>query len=123
MWEGKEFPFLQGFTEYAEHCVAEADRAAFLEFIDPGRIRAGLENEAMISHRYRSIRSGEERYEMLRIAGVRLIEERDDHMRSGGGLIPRGRGQRRQDGLPELHEPRYAHPHERHHWSGQHCAP
>lgn len=80
MWEGKEFPFLQGFTEYAEHCVAEADRAAFLEFIDPGRIRAGLENEAMISHRYRSIRSGEERYEMLRIAGVRLIEERDDHM-------------------------------------------
>ncbi|MGX8703084.1 MAG: ATP-binding protein [bacterium] len=34
----------------------------------------------MISHRYLSTRSGSEQYEMLRIAGVRLIEEREDHI-------------------------------------------
>ncbi|MBR3226095.1 MAG: response regulator [Atopobiaceae bacterium] len=27
MWAGKEFFFTQGFTEYAQHCVAEEDRA------------------------------------------------------------------------------------------------
>ena len=80
MWEGREFSFLEGFTEYAEHCVAESDRAAFLRFIDPENIRAGLAGEDMISHRYLAIGSGAEQYEMLRIAGVRHIEDRDDHI-------------------------------------------
>ena len=79
MWEGRNFSFINGFTEYAEHCVAESDREAFLDFIEPDNIRAGLANEAMISHRYLSVREGVEKYEMLRIAGVRLIEERYDH--------------------------------------------
>ena len=80
MWEGRAFPFCEGFEEYAQNRVVDADREAFLEFVDPDNIRAGLANEAMISHRYLSIRNGVEQYEMLRIAGVRLIEERDDHM-------------------------------------------
>jgi len=80
MWEGRAFSFSEGFVEYAEHCVVEADREAFLEFIKPDNIRAGLANEAMISHRYLSTRSGVEQYEMLRIAGVRLIKDRDDNM-------------------------------------------
>ena len=80
MWEGRIFSFREGFTEYAEHCVAEADREAFLRFIEPDNIRAGLADETMISHRYLSIRSGVEQYEMLRIAGVRTLENRDDNI-------------------------------------------
>ena len=80
MWEGKSFSFREGFAQYAEHCVAERDREAFLRFVDPENIRAGLAGEAMLSHRYLTVKDGNERYEMLRIAGVRSIEERDDHI-------------------------------------------
>ena len=80
MWEGRTFSFREGFTDYAEHCVAEAEREAFLRFIDPENIRAGLAHETMISHRYLAVKDGVEQYEMLRIAGVRLIEERNDHI-------------------------------------------
>ena len=80
MWEGRTFSYSENFLYYAERYVVEADRKAFLEFVEPDNIRAELAHEAMISHRYLSIRSGEEKYEMLRIAGVRLIEERDDHI-------------------------------------------
>ena len=80
MWPGKVFPFRQGFEEYAQHCVARKDQEAFLRFIEPENIRAGLAHEAMISHRYLSVINGTEQYELLRIAGVRTIEERDDHI-------------------------------------------
>ena len=80
MWEGKEFTFLEGFTEYAEHCVDEADREAFLQFIKPESIRNALSSEAMISLRYLTNKDGVKAYEMLRIAGVRMIEDRDDHI-------------------------------------------
>ena len=88
MWAGKEFPFSQGFTEYAEHCVAEKDRERFLEFIKPENIREGLAKEAMLSCRYLSVINDEERYEMLRIAGVRRIEDREDRIvhRIGAGF-------------------------------------
>ena len=80
MWEGRVFSFQEGFAEYAEHCVAPEDREAFLRFVDPDNIREGLASETMLSHRYLSVKDGVEEYEMLRIAGVRLIEERDDHI-------------------------------------------
>ena len=80
MWEGKSFSFREGFTDYAEHCVVEADRDAFLRFIDPDNIRIGLANESMISIRYLTRKGDMEQYEMLRIAGVRTIEERDDNI-------------------------------------------
>ena len=80
MWEGCSFPFREGFADYAKNHIVEADREGFLDFIDPENIRARLATEAMISHRYLSVRDGAEHYEMVRIAGVRLIEERDDHM-------------------------------------------
>ena len=80
MREGKHYSFRESFTEYAENCVAEADREAFLRFIDPAVIRAGLANEAMISLTYLTRKGGVEAYEMLRIAGVRRIEDRDDHL-------------------------------------------
>ena len=80
MWAGKVFPFRQGFSEYAKHCVAEEDREGFLRFVEPENIRARLAGEVMISHRYRAVINGTEQYEMLRIAGVRTIEDRDDHI-------------------------------------------
>ncbi|MBR2528722.1 MAG: response regulator [Blautia sp.] len=78
--EGQEFPFLEGFTRYAEHYVVEADKEAFLQFIKPENICAGLAKEAMISLRYLTDKDGVEEYEMLRIAGVRTIEDREDHI-------------------------------------------
>lgn len=83
MWEGRTFPFCETFAEYARRFVVESDREAFLEYIKPENIRAGLADKKMISHRYLSTRNGAEQYEMLRMAGVRLIEERDDHMVHG----------------------------------------
>ena len=80
MWEGRVFPFYDGFVDYAERYVVEADRAAFIEYVKPENIRAGLANETMISHRYLSVRSGAEQYEMLRIACVRTLENRDDNI-------------------------------------------
>ena len=78
--EGQVFPFLEGFTRYADAFVVEADKEAFLQFIRPENICAGLANEAMISLRYLTSKNGKEEYEMLRIAGVRTIENRMDHL-------------------------------------------
>ena len=80
MWEGRVFPFTVGFSEYAQMCVVDADREGFLRFVDPDNIRAGLSKEVMISHRYLTVKDGVEQYEMLRIAGVRRIQDRDDHI-------------------------------------------
>ena len=80
MWKGHVFPFYEGLADYAERYVVPQDREAFLEYIHPDNIRKRLASETMISHRYLSTRSGSEQYEMLRIAGVRLIEEREDHI-------------------------------------------
>ena len=80
MWEGRVFSFNEGFSEYAEHVVAEADRESFLRFVDSDNIRKGLSSETMLSHRYLTLKDGVEQYEMLRIAGVRLIEDRADHI-------------------------------------------
>ena len=78
MWAGRVFGFRQGFADYAQLYVVEEDREGFLRFVEPDNIRAGLAHEDMISHRYLSVITGTEQYEMLRIAGVRRIEERDD---------------------------------------------
>ena len=80
MWPGKVFRFSEAFRLYAEHAVAESDRKGFLEFIDPENIRKGLEHETMLAHRYLTVVDGAEQYEMLRIAGVRTPEEREDHI-------------------------------------------
>ncbi len=80
MWVGRVFSFKDGFTRYAQQYIAERDREAFLRFIEPDSIREGLAKQAMISHRYLSVIDGTEKYEMLRIAGVRRIEDREDHI-------------------------------------------
>ena len=77
--EGSNFKYKEAFSEYAEKFVKDDYKEAFLAFIEPDAIRKGIANEQLISIRYMVERNGEERYEMLRMAGVRQPEERDDN--------------------------------------------
>ena len=84
--EGIHFPYLERFTWYAEHTVTENYREGFLRFIDPDNVRQGLATQPLIAYRYLARRMGREYYEMIRMAGVRRAEERDDHMVHAIGL-------------------------------------
>ena len=76
--EGQHFKFSERFKYYAENHVAEEYREGFLKFIDIDNIRNALAESRLITHRY-LVRYGDiEYYEMLRMAGVRLVENRDD---------------------------------------------
>ena len=77
--EGVHFPYLERFTWYANNVVTESYREGFLHFIDPGNIRNALSQTPLIAYRYLARRAGREYYEMLRMAGVRRVEERDDN--------------------------------------------
>ncbi len=77
---GEHFSFSKAFKEYAEKFVTKEYREGFLNFIDPENIRKKLADELIITYRYLISRNGIESYEMLRMAGVRHPEDRDDHM-------------------------------------------
>ena len=83
---GVHFPYLERFTWYARHCVAESYREGFLRFIEPDSIRRALADQPIIAYRYLAQRDGREYYEMIRMAGVRRVEDRDDHMVHAVGL-------------------------------------
>ena len=71
---------MEAFTRYANEVVAESYRESFLQFIAPDNIRRRLEKEKIIALRYLTVgKNGQETYEMLRMAGVRNAEDRDDH--------------------------------------------
>ena len=76
----ERFSFSGKFTAYAEKYVAEQYREGFLRFINPDNIRERLTKELIISYRYLRVIEGEEKYEMLRMAGVRRPEDRGDHI-------------------------------------------
>ncbi len=76
---GDHFYYEEKLRAYADKYVAASDRPALLQFITPESIRSGLADQKMIAHRFLAIRDGKEHYEMLRIAGVREIEDRTDH--------------------------------------------
>lgn len=78
--EGDEFSYYDTFREYAEKYVAENFREGFIEFAKPENIRGILERDIIASYRYLTVKNGQERYEMLRMAGVRHAEDREDHM-------------------------------------------
>jgi len=84
--EGIHFPYMERFTWYADNFVAENYRAGFLEFIDPGNVRKALEKDPIIAYRYLAERNGREYYEMIRMAGVRHAENREDHIVHAVGL-------------------------------------
>ena len=84
--EGIEFPFYERLTGYCEKHVTESYREGFMDFIDPKNIRERLKTKPLIAYRYLVNRDGREYYEMLRMAGVRRIEDRDDNMVHSIGL-------------------------------------
>ncbi|SCW65614.1 Signal transduction histidine kinase [Ruminococcaceae bacterium YRB3002] len=77
--EGEHVAYLDYFTKYAEESVAENYREGFLKFIDPDNVREALSDHTLIMYRYLAQRDGKEYYEMIRMAGERHPEDRDDH--------------------------------------------
>ena len=77
---GDRFHYLEAVTAYANQYIVESYRKEFLDFIQPDAIREGLKNQRVISHRYMVRRHGRETYEMVRFAGVRHPEDREDHL-------------------------------------------
>ena len=76
--DGEHFAFEERFREYGEKYVAPQYREGFLKYISVDEIKKRLKTESIMVHRYLTIRNGEERYEMLRMAGVRHPQDRDD---------------------------------------------
>ena len=77
---GEHFPYLASVTAYANQYVTEQYREEFLKFIHPDSIREGLAKNRVISFRYMVHRHGKDSYEIVRFAGVRHPEDRDDHI-------------------------------------------
>ena len=84
--EGNRFSFHEAFNHYAELFVTENYVEGFLSFIDPDHIREALATQPLIAYRYMIRRNGEESYEMMRMAGVRRAEDRDDHIVHAVGM-------------------------------------
>ncbi|MBQ9358967.1 MAG: PAS domain-containing protein, partial [Abditibacteriota bacterium] len=84
--EGVHFPYYERIVFYGEHYVDEEYRQGFLDFVRPDNIRKALESEPIIGFRYLARRDGREYYEMLRMAGVRHAQDRDDHIVHAIGL-------------------------------------
>ena len=84
--EGIHFPYHERFMWYAENSVDENYRNDFINFIDPDNVRAALAEHSLISFRYLVHRAGMDYYEMIRMAGVRHPEDRDDHIVHAIGL-------------------------------------
>ena len=78
--EGDHFSFRELFERYANNSVDEGYREEFLRFIEPDNIRAALATQPIIAYRYLARRNDREFYEMIRMAGVRRAEDRDDHI-------------------------------------------
>jgi len=83
---GVHFTYLERVNWYAENYVTEMYREGFFEFTDPNNIRERLNTEPIIAYRYLAKNGDHEYYEMIRVAGVRRAEERDDHMVHAIGL-------------------------------------
>ena len=77
--EGVHFPYYEFFSKYANNSVAESYRDGFFKFIDPDNIRKALADNLIIVYRYLAQRDGKEYYEMIRMAGERHPDERDDN--------------------------------------------
>ncbi len=76
---GKSFPYLSGFTRFGSNYVAESYREGYFHFIRPDYIRAELLKQPLITYRFLEQCGDKESYAVLRIAGVRHIEDRADH--------------------------------------------
>ena len=76
---GDRFPYLQSFMQFGRDHVAESYQEGYFRFIQPDSIRAELLKQPLIAYRFLEIRDGKETYTVLRMAGVRHMEDRTDH--------------------------------------------
>ncbi len=76
---GDRFKYLESVTAYANQYITDQYREEFLKFIQPEAIKEGLKKQRVISYTYMVSRHGRESYEVVRFAGVRRPEDRDDH--------------------------------------------
>ena len=77
---GERFPYLEAVTAYCNRYVTEPYREEFLKFIQPDAVREGLKNNLVIAYRYMICVDGHESWEIVKFAGVRHPDERDDHI-------------------------------------------
>lgn len=84
--QGEHFEYVKTLHEYADLYVTDKYKEAFIHFTAPDTIRAGLDKERIITFRYMISIDGVESYEMIRMAGVRHPEDRDDHIVHAIGL-------------------------------------
>ncbi len=75
---GRHFQYRESIRAYAEEYVTAKYREEFLRFTEPDAIREALLTSRVISYRYQIIKNGKPIYVMIRFAGVRRPEERDD---------------------------------------------
>ncbi len=78
--QGEHFSYKEFFSSYAKKYVSAKYIDKFLSFIDSSEIRKALAKERIISYKYMITRNNVEYYEMIRIAGVRHPEDRDDNI-------------------------------------------
>ncbi len=76
--KGEQFTYLETMKDYANNKVSEEYREDFLAFIEPDSVRKELSTERIITFLYLVKHEGVEMYEMIRMAGVRPPEDRDD---------------------------------------------
>ena len=84
--QGEHFSYKEAFTSYAKKYVSAKYIDKFLSFIDSSEIRKALAKERIISYKYMITRNNVEYYEMIRIAGVRHPEDRDDNIVHAVGI-------------------------------------
>ncbi len=76
---GEKFPYLEAVTAYCNRYVTEPFREEFLKFIRPDAVMEALKSAPVISCRYTIRVDGRESWEIVKFAGVRHPDEREDH--------------------------------------------
>ena len=76
---GEHFRYVEAFTSYAKQNIKEEYQEEFLQFIQPDNVRTLLQDQRVIAHRYMVHRHDRDSWEEIRFAGVRHVEDRDDH--------------------------------------------
>ena len=84
--EGVHFPYYENLMRYGDLYVDPRFREGFCHFIHPDHIRSVLATENIMAYRYLVHRNGDSYYEMIRMAGVRHPNDRDDHIVHAVGL-------------------------------------
>ena len=74
----QQFNYFESIEHYATTNVLERYRDDFIKFLKPEHIKEDLKNKRVISYRYMVHRRGVDSYEMIRVAGVRHPEDREN---------------------------------------------